>query len=182
MEKQVYPAIYIADFVINWCESNDVDLNNLKLQKILYYLKARFLVEDEFPLYSDGIQKWKFGPVVPDVYHEFKNCGAEPITKDNISSIIRSPKEDEKPNLLGIFIKETFDESKICDDVKDKIVDTITKLAHYSGFDLVEKTHNQDIWKNYEKEILSGRRGIEYTDTEIRNYFIENEFDQIWKY
>ncbi|MGX7209396.1 Panacea domain-containing protein [Enterococcus innesii] len=180
MDKQTYPAIYIADYVISQCELNKIGLNNLKLQKILFYLKARFLVEDNYNLFNDSIQKWKFGPVVPEVYHEYKNCGAEPITKQNISSIVRYPKDGEKPNLLGIFVKEEFDENKICESVREKIYDTVKKLGKYSGFDLVEKTHDQEIWKDYEKEILSGRKGIGYTDDEIKTYFEKNVNDQIW--
>jgi uncharacterized phage-associated protein len=45
-------------------------LTNLRLQKLLYYAQAWSLIIRESQLFSDEIQAWRYGPVVPAVYHE----------------------------------------------------------------------------------------------------------------
>jgi uncharacterized phage-associated protein len=43
-------------------------LTNLRLQKLLYYAQAWSLVMRESELFSDDIEAWRHGPVVPAVY------------------------------------------------------------------------------------------------------------------
>ncbi|WP_172507385.1 Panacea domain-containing protein, partial [Enterococcus faecalis] len=67
-----YLAMYVADYIIDYCNKHDIEINNLKLQKVMYYLQAKSLVETNEPLIDEELQKWKYGPVVPTVYHEYK--------------------------------------------------------------------------------------------------------------
>lgn len=43
-------------------------LTNLRLQKLLYYAQAWSLVVRESELFSDDLEAWRHGPVVPAVY------------------------------------------------------------------------------------------------------------------
>ena len=54
-------------------------ISNLQLQKILYYVQKDFLQRD-CVAFSDNIEAWQFGPVVPVVYYKFCGFGAMPIT------------------------------------------------------------------------------------------------------
>jgi uncharacterized phage-associated protein len=45
-------------------------LTNLRLQQLLYYAQAWSLVLREAELFSDDLQAWRWGPVVPAVYHQ----------------------------------------------------------------------------------------------------------------
>ena len=40
----------------------------MKLQKLVYYSQAWSLVWDEAPLFSEAIEAWANGPVVPELY------------------------------------------------------------------------------------------------------------------
>lgn len=44
----------------------------MKLQKLLYYVQAWHLAITDEPLFPDAIKAWKDGPVVPQVWHDFK--------------------------------------------------------------------------------------------------------------
>ena len=58
-------------------------ISPLKLQKLVYIshgwhmaLYDDVLVDDEF------VEAWRYGPVFPSLYHEFKEYGADPITRE----------------------------------------------------------------------------------------------------
>ena len=44
-------------------------MTTMKLQKLVYYCQAWALVWDAKPLFSEQIQAWASGPVVPDLYN-----------------------------------------------------------------------------------------------------------------
>lgn len=48
--------------------SSKQELTAMKLQKLVYYSQAWSLVWDEEPLFSEQIQAWINGPVVPELY------------------------------------------------------------------------------------------------------------------
>ena len=43
-------------------------MTTMKLQKLVYYTQAWSLVWDERPLFSESVEAWKNGPVVPELY------------------------------------------------------------------------------------------------------------------
>lgn len=55
-------------------------ISNLKLQKLLYYAQGLHLALTGKPLYPERIEAWQHGPVVPDIYHAFKEYRACPIS------------------------------------------------------------------------------------------------------
>lgn len=84
-ESQSYTAMQIAEWFIAWSEfeSESSGITNLKLQKLLYFAQGHFLAKFDRPLFSDAIQAWEHGPVVPSVYHAFKSFKAKPIVWDD---------------------------------------------------------------------------------------------------
>src|SRR5580693_2299753 len=70
-----YPALTIAKWFIAWAEAEDEELSNLKLQKLLYYAQGHYLAESGRSLFTDQLQAWSHGPVVPQVYYEYKDNG-----------------------------------------------------------------------------------------------------------
>lgn len=44
---------------------------NLKLQKLLYFVQAYFLIKKGTPCFSDKIYAWDSGPTIPAVYRYF---------------------------------------------------------------------------------------------------------------
>ena len=47
-------------------------LSAMKLHKLLYYSQAWSLVWDEQPLFSERIEAWAYGPVIPELYKHHK--------------------------------------------------------------------------------------------------------------
>lgn len=69
----------VTDLVLYWANRDGDLISNLKLQKLLYYAQAWYLVNFKMPLFGDSIEAWDFGPVIPDVYHKYKRFGCNPI-------------------------------------------------------------------------------------------------------
>lgn len=78
---RLYSATDIADYMIKKCNDEKCPITNLQVQKILYFLQKEYLQNENKPLFSDNIQAWQFGPVVPEVYYKYCALGAMPITR-----------------------------------------------------------------------------------------------------
>lgn len=72
-------ANQVARVLLAWADKNGDVITNLKLQKLLYYAQAWYLVNFGKRLFKDPIKAWDFGPVVPDVYHAWKEHQSSPI-------------------------------------------------------------------------------------------------------
>lgn len=75
----------VADFFIDLANSGDPEeddgMTNMKLNKLLYFAQAASLQRFGRPLFDESLEAWKYGPVVPRVYREFKKYGRDSILK-----------------------------------------------------------------------------------------------------
>ncbi len=62
-------------------------ITNLKLVKLCYIAQGLSLALLDKPLFSEVIEAWQYGPVVPSVYHEFKHFRDQPITEKSVEYI-----------------------------------------------------------------------------------------------
>ena len=99
-------------------QSEDDSITNLKLNKLLYYAQGTFLARTGKPLFSNQIEAWTFGPVVPEIYQKYKVCSNTPI-----------PTCDE------------IDPSVFSEDEFDTLLDVIREYGKYTGGTLVNMTH-----------------------------------------
>lgn len=160
-----YTAMDVANYIVWFVNSGDERLGSLtplKLQKILYYVATSFLKSYNEQLFPEEFQKWQYGPVVKDVYHEFKTIGVNHIA---------NPKLSLNENAIAVFggIKQKYDPSEIESDIDvvNTIHDVVDELITKKAFDLVELTHSEDAWKNFSDEIMSGIRELTYTTDEL---------------
>lgn len=115
-------AIDVANFFIYLLsdkEDEENDLTNMKLNKLTYYAQGQFLKTNGKPLFSEGIEAWIHGPVVPSVYCEFKENKNNPI-KD---------------------FSGDFDISKYTDEEKEVMLDVALDKGRYSASTLRDMTH-----------------------------------------
>lgn len=115
MGNRVYEALDIAKFIVNKCTVEKHPITNLQLQKTLYFLQKKHLVEFGSCLFDDDIQAWQFGPVVPEVYYQFCGFGSGAITMKYVINL----------------------ESKDIDLINPIVEDKRTK----NPWDLVSETH-----------------------------------------
>jgi len=104
----------------------------LKLQKLLYYSQVWFFVKNDRKLFSDSIRAWIYGPVVRDVWSNFKYMKRGSIIPSSRAS-------DTTYDLL----------------IANHLTNIWDSYGHLTGSDLVDLTHNDLPWKNSRKGLLN---------------------------
>lgn len=139
-------ASYIAE-KSNW------SLSNLSLQKLTYLAQMFHLGVSNSAAFEEDFEAWDYGPVCPDLYHDLKMFGSEPVA--SYSS-------------LGKFEKE-FQQ-----DVINNILDPLVKIGiEKTPGKLVSITH----WKDgaWSKSYMEGVKGIQIPKSMIRQEFIDRQ-------
>ena len=162
----MYKAIDIARYVIYYCHQNSYSISNLKLQKLLYFIQAYFLLEKDEECFTDNIEAWDFGPVIPNVYHKYKMYGSTNIPNQKIYEELDIDTKTGKVD----FIKKEINYNIICYADKRLINSLLNKFADCSSTYLTQVSISQKPWisayvKN-ECKIIS-------TES-IKNYFKNN--------
>lgn len=121
----IYKAAAIAQFVIKFCNDTKVPVNNLRLQKLMYFIQAEYIMTDRKPCYSDNIEAWDFGPVIPSLYDKYCIYGSKniPFIAENMT--VNIDKDDE-----------------------NRIVSILRKYIKYGNDGLVRLAYSQVSWQN----------------------------------
>ena len=69
----------VASFFLAKANSVGDQITNLKLQKLVYYAQAWHLANFNEPLFDEDFEAWVHGPVLPTLYHAYKERGSAPI-------------------------------------------------------------------------------------------------------
>lgn len=77
-----YNALQIAKYIISHSNSKGHPISNLQLQKILYFAWRDYYKETKKHLFSEPIEAWQYGHVVPCVYNQYSKFSAIPLKFD----------------------------------------------------------------------------------------------------
>lgn len=156
----MYSVLDVCRHTINYSNDKEYGISNLKLQKVLYFIQAYFLISASEQCFKERIEAWDFGPVVPEAYREYKQFGSS-----NIPKILYYVERDYS-DFWNSKVK-SYNDDVIIDGDKKRIEAVVDRFADYSATDLVEITHNQDPWKN----AYIPFRNNEITPKAIKEYF-----------
>jgi uncharacterized phage-associated protein len=157
-----YKAIDVADYIVDYCNKSGKKISHLQLQKILYFCEAHYLIENK-NLFKDDISKWRLGPVVESVYHEYKTFGSRNITYVPNRLVLEN----------GKFKRVSFNPDVIKENDKEKINKIVNKYITFGPFELVDATHEHEPWKRDEPFINSGIDLI-FDKEELKTFFQNN--------
>lgn len=156
----MYDVLTVSRYIVNYSNEKGYGISNLKLQKILYFVQAWFLIEVKEPCFKEEIEAWEFGPVVPVVYHEFKRFGSSYIPT------VKSYFNVNENNIWDVE-REKFNDKLIKENDKKIINAVVDKFSECSANYLVKVTHKQKPWKDaYAKGSNS-----KITQESLRSYF-----------
>lgn len=153
-----YPAIVIANEIINLASRDKIGITPMKLQKILYLANGISLKRKNEKLIHESFEAWEYGPVVPSVYYIYKEHRGDNIveTKDEVvqsgqysstpASSIKLAPED------ALIVKDAWDNAK--------------KL---SAFTLSAWSHNEN--SPWDKAYHGEPKQKYISEQEMRTYF-----------
>ncbi|AHN71872.1 Panacea domain-containing protein [Aggregatibacter actinomycetemcomitans] len=98
-----YSSIAIANSFIGKANIGEIsNLTPMKLQKLMFYTQSWYIKLYGKPLFEGGFERWQFGPVLPEIYHEFKPFGSRIISSfgTDIWGKQQIIKESDKDTLL----------------------------------------------------------------------------------
>ena len=125
-------ARLVAQYFLAQSVASGGAVTPLKLQKLVYYAYAHVLALTANRLFSEPIEAWQHGPVVPDLYHALKEFGKHPIGEEFLEQL--SVERVEEPS--GHF---DFEVQFIMDGVFREYMPTNTAT-------LREQTHVERPW------------------------------------
>ncbi|WP_238971975.1 Panacea domain-containing protein [Moraxella catarrhalis] len=162
MIKAPYNPIDVANYIVAEAVKREKPVTHLKLQKLLYYVVAKYAKTYNTILINEDIVKWQYGPVVKSVYHYFKLHGDRIITKP-----IAYLESAEIFNLK--FTDVDANNAQLGND--KRLVDTVGQVLNdtdlLTAYELVERTHKEPAWRNFEPEILQGFEPY-YSEDELK--------------
>lgn len=136
----------VAGYFIRFANKTGSFLNNLKLQKLVYYAQAWHLALHDTPLFPEDFQAWVHGPVIPELYQEYKNFGGQRILKDAHPKL---------PKNVEDFLDEVAKEYFACDP-----------------YELEQRTHAEDPWKLARGDMLPEK----LSDTVIKQEWMKEYY------
>ena len=125
MPDNLHPRDIANYFLANVEEDSGDCISNLKLQKLVYFAQGLHLAMQGQPLFSDPIEAWDHGPVVPGLYHAFKHRGNRAI---------------EPP--------EQFEADDYLPEVREILDAVLTVYGQFSAWKLRDITHGEPPWRD----------------------------------
>lgn len=138
-------ALSIANYFIDLAQSQGKEIKPLRLMKLVYIAHGFMLaILDRSALNPrfDKVEAWRYGPVIPSVYHSFKIYGNNPISKKTTVFVA------EGEDAVKISTPELHDQEarRICGLV-------FRRYESFSDWDLVSFLHKpQSPWGLVYKE------------------------------
>ena len=156
-----YDSRAVANHFLKLATEDGKVVDNMKLQKLLYYAHGHWLAEhDGRPLLNEAIQAWRHGPVVQTIYDQFKHFGLAPITT-------------RAANSLRMPYRLPWDTAGV--EVRAFLESVYKKYGRFSSRELSQKTHEvgtpwADVYTAYGGNLP---RFKEIPDKAIQAYFLD---------
>lgn len=137
----IYNVIDISSYIINYSNQINHPINNLKLQKLLYYVQAAMLIEVGRKCFDSKIIAWKFGPAIPKAYRYYEEYGRNDIPNQEGHKAI---KLDDKT--LKMIYSQPVEIDCTTKMIIRNVVDSYLDIT--SPLELSRKTCREEPWKS----------------------------------
>ena len=145
----MYSALIVADEILKIAKGKGMKLTPLQLMKLTYIAHGWSLAILKKDLFQDRIEAWKFGPVIPDLYHATKHFGRNEIPFDQIGEA---------------------DSTSVLPEDRTFLEDVTSKYGSLSGFALSNLTHKSGT--PWDQKYRDGEFGIEIPDSLIKDHYM----------
>lgn len=131
--------------VANYLFNNVKNINNLKLQKMMFFSYIEYYDKFHNELFEDNFQAWVYGPVLPELYYLFYKL---------------------------LDTNNSFQEIKD-KEIKEVLNNVIKKYGDKNAFELVDLTHEHPAWKNARNGLSSNEPSNNKIN--LKDFLVENK-------
>ncbi|MFV0475942.1 MAG: Panacea domain-containing protein [Pikeienuella sp.] len=93
-----YDARQIANWFVTRAERDGRNLSIMSLLKLVYIAHGWSLESLNAPLFGNRIEAWRYGPVIPDVYNDFRRQGVK--VTESVNTVSECALDPEREKLL----------------------------------------------------------------------------------
>jgi uncharacterized phage-associated protein len=160
-----FSAKAVANEFLRLAKDEGRTLTPMQLLKLVYFAYGWYWAIANKRLLDERVEAWKYGPVVPSIYHEFKRFGNEPIRE--FATEMNVVHEDGK---VKFILEEPELQGGDAESAKQLIRRVWDVYKGYSAIDLSRMTHEPGTpWDTTpDKDV----KGTDIDDTKIRDYFM----------
>jgi uncharacterized phage-associated protein len=132
-------AAAVANWFLEKAEDEGFPIDQLQLQKLVYYADGWFLANCNKELFSDDVMAWPHGPVIPSLWQQFRHFGRRPITERAREIVATGNRRSLLDATFRIPRLEDDDRIAVCQKVWEQY-----GRGRFSGVELSNMTHAKD--------------------------------------
>lgn len=155
-------SLAVANYFLDLASESKKTLDQMKLQKLVYFAHGWHLATNGSPLINECVEAWEYGPVVPSIYHAFKQFGSGQITEKASRLEFIDP-----DSACFQFITPAIDEPR----AKRLLKQIWETYGEFSAVQLSNMTHEADSPWSKTYATAHGRKGVDIPDSMIKEYF-----------
>lgn len=153
----------VANYLLDCAREDGETLSPMKLIKLVYLCHGWNLGLTGEPLIRENVEAWRYGPVIPSLYHDLKEFGNQPVTRyaswpvwQGAGASIQEPKLTTATPETIALLRKVWQEYK-----------------PYSAVDLSAMTHQPGTpwYVTWHERGGSSRLGQDIDDNLIRDHF-----------
>jgi uncharacterized phage-associated protein len=122
----LYDPKAIANYFLKVATVQSEPLTPMKIQKLVYFANGWHLALKDAPLIGEQVEAWRFGPVIPSLYHAFRRYGDQPVA--------------------ALAIRQFSDFRSLGENAYHKMVPSLDDIPDQAGF---TKAFLDRIWATY---------------------------------
>ena len=154
-----HSSLLVSDYILY---EHKCRFTQFQLIKMVFISHGRTLAALDKPLIRDRIEAWKYGPVIPVLYHELKIWGDGCIQALSYCETTPGKDDDIDANRKALF------ESVLSEQERSIIDDVVEEYGEWSFGDLQMLCHEPGSpWDRH----YDDKFGTEIPDSTIREYY-----------
>ena len=165
---RICSAKAVANYFLDLAGRDKKTLNPMKIQKLVYLAHGWCLALTEKPLIQESVEAWTYGPVISDLYHEFKRWG---------NGAIQERATEIDVAFVGERLEFQFEEPSIEDECTDpdevkRLLDRVWEVyERFTAVQLSNMTHQKETPWHITRKNNARKRSVSISDSLIGEHF-----------
>lgn len=165
-----YDANAVANFFLSLARAEGKPLDQMKLQKLVYYANGWNLAIKGKPLIDEQVEAWRYGPVIPSLRESFRQYGDQPIEAP-ASYLVSQSEWDDVEEVVPTIEQEDRADLGFVRSLLERVWQVYGK---YTGVQLSNLTHEpgspwDHVYQTYDGKIP---KGTDIPAEVIREHFV----------